>query len=76
MMSKKLASLHILIEQRDYDILYAFSPNHGDLSKMARAIIHKFCDTMREGKTFELPPEIAGQIHDRDLKKKEDDDES
>ena len=60
-MSKK-ASLHILIPKMDFDLINAFSPNHGDRSRLVVAIINNWCKEMRKGKTFKLPDEIQHQV--------------
>ena len=60
-MSKK-ASLHILIPKMDFDLINAFSPNHGDRTRLVVAIINNWCKEIRKGKTFELPDEIQHQL--------------
>ena len=64
-MSKR-TSIHILIDQKDYDILDAFCPNHGDMSKMIRHLIHSFCSDLRDGDKGILPTDIRAQIEDLD----------
>lgn len=62
-----LVSLHILVEKDDLMLIDAFSPNHGDRTKLCRHILHVFCDDLRKGDQLILPPEIQYQ-----LKKHED----
>jgi len=62
MSNTNLVSLHILIEKQDMLLIDAFSPNHGDRSKLVKAIIHNYCKELRKGKTFVLPPEVQSQL--------------
>ena len=74
----KLVSLHVNIPKEDYEFMVAFSPNHGDLTKMVRHLIHVFCKEIREGGRIILPPEIRVQLErhtDADSPSEEDSDE-
>ena len=63
MSNTNLVSLHILIDKKDMALLNAFSPNHGDRSKLVNAIIRNYCKEIRKGKTFILPPEVQSQLN-------------
>lgn len=73
----KLVSLHVNIPKEDFDFLNAFSPQHGDLTKMVRHLIHTFCKDLRTGNHFVLPPEIQCQMDGyTDSDSEEDSDEN
>lgn len=60
-MSKK-ESLHILIPAEDFALINAFSPNHGDRTRLVVAIISNWCKEIRKAKSFELPAEVQHQL--------------
>ena len=62
MSNTNLVSLHILIDKDDMALINAFSPNHGDRSKLVKTIIHNYCKELRKGKSFILPPEVQSQL--------------